>query len=69
MVGLFVMLSGFLMMGLALLCIISHISPWIWAIPLLATYILGLVLALRRGDRVIVAVPRRDDSHALLNDT
>jgi hypothetical protein len=68
MLGLFVGLFCALMMGVAVLCMTSRMSPWIWAIPLLAIYISGIILIVVRGDRIIVAEQRKDDSHALPND-
>ena len=57
-----------LMVGVAALCVVSHISPWIWALPLLVIYIVGMILIFARGDRIIVADQMKDDTHALPND-
>jgi hypothetical protein len=60
--GLFFMLT----LGIAALCIFVRISPWIWSIPLLAIYVLGIIFGVRHGDRVIAAEPAtKGDSHAL----
>jgi hypothetical protein len=68
MVGLFVGLLFILLMGVAVLCMISQITPWIWALPLIGIYIVGTILIFARGDRIIVAEEKKDDSHALPND-
>jgi len=36
--------------------------------PVLVTYIVGTIIIAVRGDRIIVAEQRKDDSHALPND-
>jgi len=66
--GLFTGLFCGLMMGVAVLCVMSRISPWIWAFPLFAIYIVGTIFIFARGDRIIVAEQRKEDSHALPND-
>jgi hypothetical protein len=68
MLGLFVGLLCVLMTGLLALCVMSRISPWIWVFPVLVTYIVGTIIIAVRGDRIIVAEQRKDDSHALPND-
>lgn len=68
MLGLFVILFYVLMTGLAVLCVMSRISPWIWAFPFLVTYIVGTILFFVRGDRIKVAEQREDDLHALPSD-
>ena len=65
MLGLFVGLFYVLMMGVAVLCVMSRISPWIWAFPLLVIYIVGTIFIFVRYDRIIVAEEKRDDSHVL----
>lgn len=57
---LFGLLTGLLFtaaFGIAVACILFRISPWIWAIPLLAVSILGSVFLIRHGDRIAVATP------------
>jgi hypothetical protein len=56
-------------LGIAFACIVIRISPWIWAVPLLAALIFGLIFVVRHGDRIAVATPStKDVSHALPND-
>jgi ABC-type bacteriocin/lantibiotic exporter with double-glycine peptidase domain len=66
--GLFVGVFFALMMGVAVLCLMFRISPWIWAFPLVVIDIVGTIFIIARGDRIIVAEQRKDDSHALPND-
>ena len=68
MLGLVVGLFYALIMGVAVLCMMSRISPWIWAFPLFVIYIVGTIFIFARGDRIIAADQRKDDSHALPND-
>ncbi|HEY1788365.1 MAG TPA: hypothetical protein VGJ73_09430 [Verrucomicrobiae bacterium] len=66
---LFVSLSYLTAFGIAFACMAFRISPWIWTVPLLATLIFSLILALRHGDRIAVAVQnKKTGSHALSND-
>jgi len=69
MLGSFLGLFNALMMGVAVLRLMSRISPWIWVFLLLVIYIVGTIFIFVRGDRIIVAEQRKDDSHALPNDT
>jgi hypothetical protein len=66
------LLTGLLYMvvfGAAVACLVFRISPWIWAVPLLAAYIFGFIFIFRHGDRIAVVTPSaKDDSHALSND-
>jgi hypothetical protein len=39
--------------------ILLRVSPWIWAPPLFAAYVLAFVFVVRGGDRIAVA-----DSHS-----
>jgi hypothetical protein len=68
MLGLFIGLLYVLMMGVALLCMFSGISAWIWAFPLFIIYFVGTISIIVRGDRIIVAEQKKDDSRALPND-
>jgi hypothetical protein len=63
--GLFVWLFFALMMGVGVLCMMLRISAWIWAFPLFVIYVTGMTFIFVRGDRIIVAEQRKDDSHAL----
>jgi hypothetical protein len=45
-----------------------RVSPWIWAFPLFAIYVGGAVFIVDRGDRIVVAEEKKDDSHALPHD-
>ena len=55
MLGLYVGLFYALVMGIAVLLVLSRISPWIWAVPILGIYIWGTVIIFARGDKIIVA--------------
>jgi hypothetical protein len=68
MLGLFIGLFQMLMLGVAMLCVISSLSPWVWAFPLFVLFVAGSIFGYVRGDRIIVAEQRKDDSHALPND-
>ena len=68
MLGLFTGLFYGLMMGVAVLCVMCRISPWIWAFPLFVISIIGTIFIFARCDRIIVADQRKGDSHALPND-
>ena len=68
MLGLLMGLFSALMLGIAALFAVSHISLWIWAFPLFAIYIAGTISIFVRGDRIVVAKPGKHDSHALSSD-
>jgi hypothetical protein len=68
MVGLFVGLFHALMMGVAVLCMMSPISAWVWASALFVIYIAGTIFTFVHGDRIIVADQRKADPVALTND-
>jgi hypothetical protein len=51
-------------MGLAGVCTLLRISPWIWSAPLLVAFIFGFVFVVRHGDRIAVA----GGSHGLPSD-
>jgi len=55
MLGLYVGLFYALVMGIAVLLVLSRISPWIWAVPILGIYIWGTVIIFARGDKIVVA--------------
>jgi hypothetical protein len=56
-------------LGVTIACIAFHISPWIWAIPLFAAFIFGMIFVVRHGDRVVAATSStKDASDALPND-
>jgi hypothetical protein len=55
MLGLFVALFYGLVAGIAVLLLLFHISPWIWAIPLFGIYIWGAVFIFARGDKIVLA--------------
>ncbi len=56
-VALFMGLLIMAALGVATACMLFRISPWIWAVPLLAAYICGFILVVLHGDRVAVAAP------------
>jgi hypothetical protein len=70
---LFALFMGLLFMaafGVAVTCMLLHISAWFWAVPLLAAFSFGFVFIFRHGDRIAVATPGPERrSHALPNDT
>jgi len=55
-------LFGVLIAGVALLCVAASISPWIWAFPLPVIYIVGMIFIFARGDRIIEAEQRKENS-------
>jgi hypothetical protein len=55
MLGLYVGLFYALVTGIAVLLLLSRISPWIWAVPIFGIYIWGTVIIFVRGDKIIVA--------------
>jgi hypothetical protein len=66
--GLYTGLFYGLMIGVAILCVMSRISPWLWGIPLIAIWVAGSIFVFLRCDRITVAQERNDDSHASPND-
>jgi hypothetical protein len=52
-------------MAIAVLCMLSGISTWIWAVPISCIYLAGTVLIFARGDRITVAEQKKDDSKVL----
>ena len=69
MLGLLLALLYMLMTGIAVIFgEMSDISPWTWALPVLAIIMVAPVLIFIRGDRVIVAQQRKGHSHALPKD-
>ena len=67
--GLFVGLLCAVMMGIAVLLILFRVTLWIWALPLLAIFIAGMILIFVRGDRIIVAEHGKEAVHVSPNDT
>jgi hypothetical protein len=66
MLGLFIGLFYAVILGIAVPCMRSRISPWIWAVPLSCLYVAGTMLIVTRGDRIIAAEQKKED--ALPND-
>jgi hypothetical protein len=46
-----------LTLGIEVLCLVLRIPNWIWYIPLLVIFILGMIFAVCRANRVIAAEP------------
>jgi len=68
MVGLSIGLLCALIGGVSAWLMFTHISPWIWGIPLAGIYIAGTMFIVARGDRIIMAGQGNHGSHALSND-
>lgn len=68
MIGMFVLLFHALIMGVAVFCMMSRISAWVWASLLFLIYMAGTFFIFIRGDRIIVADQRKDDLVALPKD-